>query len=82
MEVDIKAPKPWEVLLSRVLNVVIPFAKLANFAYIVLLLFASSIVWPKVVLAAFIGLALGFAHKNVQGVISQVVKNGNSEGGE
>ena len=82
MTKEIKAPKPWEITLSQGLDIILPVAKLANAIYICILLFASSIIWPKIILLAVVGIALGFAHSNIQKLLLQAVNDDNNKGGE
>ena len=71
--------KPWEAAVSRFLSNLIPFAQVGVIVWGIVLLCTNPFIWMKFVLILALNWALHFCYKNVQGVLSQVVKSGDSE---
>ena len=70
---------PWEIVVSRVLGIILPIAKLANCIYCIVLLCAKPVEWRVVGMLCLLVLAIHFAHKNILNIL-QVLK-GEAENG-
>ena len=77
---NVKAyPKPWEVFVSRILTLVLPLAQLTTIVFVFIALFTMP--WRQVAILTCISIALHFAQKSVNGILS-LVKNDNDTSGE
>ena len=76
---DVKAyPKPWEIVLSKILMPVLGVSQLGTVIYFIVLLF-SPIIWTQLLLLACLNVAIGRAFKNAKAILDEV-KNDNNAG--
>ena len=76
---DVKAyPKPWEVVLSKILMPVLGVSQLGTVIYFIVLLF-SPIIWTQLLLLVCLNVAIGRAFKNAKAILDEV-KNDNNAG--
>ena len=73
-------PKPWEIVLSKILVPVLGVSQLGTVIYFIVLLF-SPIIWTQLLLLACLNVAIGRAFKNAEAILDEV-KNGNDTSGE
>lgn len=74
-------PKPWEITVSKVLDLFISPARVIIFFYCLLLFFSPPIAWSQLGILVLISIALTYCQKNVTGILG-VVNERNSKSRE
>ena len=70
-------PKPWEILMSRILTLVLPLAQLTTIVFVFIALFTMP--WRQVLILCGISVAIHYCQRSVNAILDEV-KNDNNAG--
>ena len=72
-------PKPWEIALSKGLNLLLPPAQIGSIGYMVFLMCASPVFWSGVGIMAAITLSIQLCYNNVKALLGRVTDDKSGE---